>query len=151
MKKFTLFLTILLSVILLFTMATVTYAADEDNDDFWSEPSLDNGVGETLDGGNTDENNSSLNETLGLNDENNTDNDIDTGIDDNSEDENSEDDDMNFNNFDIEDNSNSTTSNADNLAETGLEDSNGFIALIIMVSIIVAIYSVKKMNDYNNL
>ena len=146
MKKFTLFLTILLSGILLFTMATVTYAADEDNDDFWSEPPLDNGVNETLEG-NTEENNESLNETLEVNEENNTDNDIDNGISDSNEDENSEND-WEFND---EDNSNSTTSNADNLAETGLEDSNGFIALIIMVSIIVAIYSVKKMNDYKNL
>ena len=46
---------------------------------------------------------------------------------------------------------NDTTSNSENLAYTGIGDSNGIIALIVIISALVAIYSAKKFNDYKNI
>ena len=46
---------------------------------------------------------------------------------------------------------NSTTSNSNSLAKTGIEDSNGMLAVILVVAGIVAIYSFKKINDYKNM
>ena len=45
--------------------------------------------------------------------------------------------------------SNSTTSNSENLADTGIGDSSA-VALIIVISAVVAIYSARKFNEYKN-
>lgn len=45
----------------------------------------------------------------------------------------------------------STTSNSNSLAKTGIEDSKGTVAVILVVCGIVAIYSFKKVREYNNM
>lgn len=145
MKNVKLVLTILLSFMLLFSITTTVFAADESDDNFWSEPTLENVEDINID---TNENISlenSSNDVFGnsVSNENEDENDA-YNWDFNDNDDNSDFDDDN-------DDFNSTTSNANNLADTGLDNSNGIIALIVVISLIVAIYSVKKMNDYNNL
>ena len=46
---------------------------------------------------------------------------------------------------------NSTTSNANSLAKTGVQDSKGIGAIILVVSGIVGIYSLKKVRDYKDM
>lgn len=48
-------------------------------------------------------------------------------------------------------NVNRSVTNTDQLAKTGLTDSNGIIALIVVLCGISAIYSYKKVNDYKKL
>ena len=43
-----------------------------------------------------------------------------------------------------------TTTNANKLANTGVSNFNGTIALVIVLGVIVAIYSYKKVNEYKN-
>ncbi len=45
----------------------------------------------------------------------------------------------------------STTSNSNSLAKTGIADSNGMFAVILIVCGIVAVYSFKKVSDYKNM
>ena len=45
--------------------------------------------------------------------------------------------------------SNSTTADTENLADTGIGDSS-VVALIVIVSAVVAIYSARKANEYKN-
>lgn len=47
--------------------------------------------------------------------------------------------------------SRTTTSNSNSLAKTGIADSNGMIAVILVVCGIVAVYSFKKISDYKNM
>ena len=47
--------------------------------------------------------------------------------------------------------SNRNVSNTETLAKTGLTDSNGIVALIVIICAISAIYSYKKINDYKKL
>lgn len=126
MKKLKLISTILLSVILLFTISTAVFA-DGENEDIWSEP--------TVEENNTTENtnNTETDENLFNNVE------VDNNTDDNEE----------YNNLYNTTNNTSTISNSENLADTGIEDS-GVIALVIMISVVVAIYSAKKFNEYKN-
>ena len=46
---------------------------------------------------------------------------------------------------------NRSVSNTETLAETGLGDSNGIVALIVIICAVSAIYSYKKINDYKRL
>ena len=46
---------------------------------------------------------------------------------------------------------NRSVSNTETLAETGLGDSNGIVALIVIIYAVSAIYSYKKINDYKRL
>ena len=46
---------------------------------------------------------------------------------------------------------NRSVSNTETLAKTGLTDSNGIVALIVIICAISAIYSYKKINDYKRL
>ena len=46
---------------------------------------------------------------------------------------------------------NRSVSNTETLAKTGLTDSNGIVALIVIVCAVSAIYSYKKINDYKKL
>ena len=48
-------------------------------------------------------------------------------------------------------NVNRSVTNTNQLAKTGLTDSNGIIALIVVLCSISAIYSYKKVNDYKKL
>ena len=48
-------------------------------------------------------------------------------------------------------NNTTTTSNSNSLAKTGIEDSKGIVSVIIVISGIVAIYSFKKIREYNNM
>lgn len=48
-------------------------------------------------------------------------------------------------------NSNRSVSNTNSLANTGLAQTGGIIALILVVCGVSAIYSYKKVNDYKNL
>ena len=46
---------------------------------------------------------------------------------------------------------NSTTSNANSLAKTGIEDSKNMVAIVLVISGIVGIYSFKKVRDYKDM
>ena len=46
---------------------------------------------------------------------------------------------------------NRNVTNTDTLAKTGLSDSNGIVALIVILCAVSAIYSYKKVNDYKKL
>ena len=46
---------------------------------------------------------------------------------------------------------NRSVSNTETLAKTGLTDSNGIVALIVIICAVSAIYSYKKINDYKRL
>ena len=46
---------------------------------------------------------------------------------------------------------NSTTSNANSLAKTGIEDSKNIVAIVLVISGIVGIYSFKKVRDYKDM
>ena len=133
---------ILLSLLLVFTFTTFAFAADEgtdtntglfsvenettDNetdDNVWDEPNVMSNTAET------EENETIVNEAE-------------------TEDENESL--YSINNSASYDDENNSTTNSNSLAYTGIGDSNGMIALIVIVSGIVAIYSAKKFNDYKN-
>ena len=46
---------------------------------------------------------------------------------------------------------NSTTSNANSLAKTGIEDSKNILAIVLVISGIVGIYSFMKVRDYKDM
>lgn len=48
-------------------------------------------------------------------------------------------------------NNTSTTSNSNSLAKTGIEDSKGTLAIILVVSGIVGVYSFRKLREYSNM
>ena len=48
-------------------------------------------------------------------------------------------------------NTSKTNNNVNTLAKTGLSDTNGIVALIVIVCGVSAIYSYKKVNDYKKL
>lgn len=48
-------------------------------------------------------------------------------------------------------NTSKTNNNVNTLAKTGLSDTNGIVALIVVVCGVSAIYSFKKVNDYKKL
>lgn len=129
MKNLKLISTILLSVMLIFTISTAVFADDENND-IWSEPTVEEN-NTTENTNNTETENNETNE--------NAFNDVEV--------ENTDDND--YNNLYNTTNNTSTTSNSENLADTGIGDSSA-IALIIIVSAVVAIYSAKKFNEYKN-
>ena len=134
MKNLKIISTILLSIMLIFVSTTI-FAADAnvENDDFWSTPSVE-------------DNNTVDQNTTGTNDledpynnvyeENNT-------VDYNDVEDNTE--------YSYNDTENNSTTSDNSLAYTGIGDSNGMIALIVIVSAVVAIYSAKKYSDYKNL
>ncbi|MCI9062999.1 MAG: hypothetical protein HFJ17_00085 [Clostridia bacterium] len=133
MKKLKLISTILLSLMLMFTISTAVFADNEVDDNFWSDNVPVVGEGTT---------NSTENDTLNETTTNNTvSNDFEDANEMESEIEN------------IEDNytENSSTTNSNSLAYTGIGDSNGMIALMLIVSAIIAIYSAKKFSDYRNI
>lgn len=51
----------------------------------------------------------------------------------------------------INNTTNRSVSNTEKLAKTGLTDSNGIVALIVIICAVSAIYSYKKINDYKRL
>lgn len=51
----------------------------------------------------------------------------------------------------INNTTNRSVSNTETLAKTGLTDSNGIVALIVIICAVSAIYSYKKINDYKRL
>ena len=57
----------------------------------------------------------------------------------------------NTTNNSINNTTNRSVSNTETLAKTGLTDSNGIVALIVIICAISAIYSYKKINDYKRL
>ena len=129
MKNLKLISTILLSVMLIFSISTAVLADNAtENEDIWGDASWENATIEE----NTTENNTNdlENESLFEN------------VETNNEVEEEE-----YNN--LYTTSNSTTSNSENLADTGIADSSA-IALIIILSAVVAVYSGKKFNEYKN-
>ena len=130
MKNLKLISTILLSVMLMFTISTAVFA-DNETDDIWSDVNV------------TEENNTVENTTE------NTVNEAENQIVENVEVENNviDEEENEYNN--LYTTTNSTTANSENLADTGIENT-GVFALIIIVSAVVAIYSAKKFNDYKN-
>ena len=140
MKNLKLISTILLSLMLVFTISTAVFADNElENEDIWSD---DDSWGTIED--NTTENNvtnelenESLFENIEL--ENETENQVENVVEEEEEEE--------YNN--LYTTTNSTTSNSENLADTGIGDSSA-MAVILIVSAVVAIYSARKANEYKN-
>lgn len=140
MKNFKIISIVLLSVMLMFTISISVFAADEMGDDIWSDVNVVEGENtentENTEGAeNTVENtnNETENETIFENI------DVENEVEEESENEYSN----------LYNNTNSTTADSENLADTGIADS-GMMALIVMVSALVAIYSAKKFNEYKN-
>lgn len=129
MKNLKLISTILLSVMLIFTISTAVFA-DNETDDIWSDVNV------------VEENNTVDNTT-----ENTTNETENESLFENVEVENEVEEEEEYNN--LYTTSNSTTADSENLADTGIADS-GVIALIVIVSAIVAIYSARKFNEYKN-
>lgn len=127
MKYLKLISTILLSIMLIFTISTAVFADNEELNDIWSDV-------------NVIEDNNTVN---------NTTNDLENGFA-NVEVENEVNNTVENEYNNLYTTRNSTTSNSENLADTGIGDSNGVMALIVIVSVVVAIYSAKKMSDYKN-
>lgn len=135
MKNLKLISTILLSLMLIFSISSAVFA-DNEEDNLWGTPNIvENNTTSELDSNNStglSSENSLLTNEMNIEDESNNE----------------------YNNLYTTTNSttlNSTTTNSNSLANTGIGDSNGIIALIIIVSIIIAIYSAKKFNEYKNL
>ena len=130
MKNLKLISTILLSVMLIFTISTAVFA-DNETDDIWSDVNVveDNTVENTVENTNNDLENESIFENI--------------------EEENEVEEEEEYNN--LYTTRNSTTTDSENLADTGIGDSNGIIALIVIMSAVIAIYSAKKFNDYKNI
>ena len=129
MEKLKLISTILLSVMLIFTISTAVFA-DNETDDIWSDVNIvedDNTVENTVDNTTNETENEALFENIEV--------------------ENEVEEEEEYNN--LYTTSNSTTSDSENLADTGIGDSSA-IALIIIVSAVVAIYSARKANEYKN-
>ena len=126
MKNLKLISTILLSAMLIFTISTAVFANNVTENDLWADVNVveDNNTVENV---TNDLENESLFENIEVENE--------------VEEEE-------YNN--LYTTKNSTTSNSENLADTGIGDSNGIMALIIVVSAVIAIYSAKKFNDYKN-
>ena len=129
MKNLKLVSTILLSAMLIFTVSTAVFA---DDDDIWNDVNIieENNTVEN----NTVENNNTMNETNNLLDDD-EDNDINVSNE--------------YNNL-YNTKKATTTSESENLAKTGIGDSS-IISLIIIISLLIAVYSGKKVNDYKNL
>ena len=130
MKNLKLISTILLSVMLIFTISTAVFA-DNETDDIWSDVNIveDNTVENTVE-----------NTTNDLEDQNEI-------LFENLEEENEVEEENEYNN--LYTTSNSTTTDSENLADTGIGDSS-FMALIVIISAVVAIYSGRKFNEYKN-
>lgn len=130
MKNLKLISTILLSVMLIFAISTAVFA-DNETDDIWSDVNVveDNTVENTVENTNNDLENESIFENI--------------------EEENEVEEEEEYNN--LYTTRNSTTTDSENLADTGIGDSNGIIALIVIMSAVIAIYSAKKFNDYKNI
>lgn len=128
MKNLKLISTILLSVMLIFTISTAVFA-DNETDDIWSDVNVveDNTVENTTENTTNETENESLFENVEV--------------------ENEVEEDEEYNN--LYTTSNSTTADTENLADTGIGDSS-VVALIVIVSAVVAIYSARKANEYKN-
>ena len=128
MKNLKLISTILLSVMLIFTISTAVFA-DNETDDIWSDVNVveDNTVENTTENATNETENESLFENVEV--------------------ENEVEEDEEYNN--LYTTSNSTTADTENLADTGIGDSS-VVALIVIVSAVVAIYSARKANVYKN-
>ena len=137
MKKLKLITTILLSVMLIFTIATAVFADNEFEEDIWSDVETENKGQE----GNNPEN------TENTENPNNAGNEQ-IAPEENIEVENTGDENEEYENLYTSEGS--TTTNSENLADTGIADSSIF-ALIVVLSIIGAIYSAKKFNEYRNI
>ena len=130
MKNLKLISTILSSVMLIFAISTAVFA-DNETDDIWSDVNVveDNTVENTVENTNNDLENESIFENI--------------------EEENEFEEEEEYNN--LYTTRNSTTTDSENLADTGIGDSNAIIALIVIMSAVIAIYSAKKFNDYKNI
>ena len=156
MKNLKLISTILLTLVLVVTISTSVFAATTEDDNFWTDANstTENSTFNDISSNSTVDNslygnsvsNSTYNSTY-----NGTYNSITTSnsISNSSTNENSS---YTFNNTTTSNSSrNSTTTNSTSLASTGIGNFNGILTLIIVISLIVAIYSAKKFNDYKNM
>ena len=138
MKNLKLISMILVSLLLIVALSTAVFADNEEANDIWSEPTNT----ETNTTNNTDNTDTGFND-ITLNTNNTEVNTYDNSL--NVENNEEEEDNNTYSN------TNYTTKNTENLAETGLGNSASIIAVISVLAIVVAIYSAKKINDYNNL
>lgn len=147
-KKSTFIFVVLLGVIMMFNLLScnVVCAADED-DSIWPSPANNTNT-------NTNTNTSSIddddddwgsieNEIIN---ETNTSNSVVT----NNTTNNSTNNTVKVNTSNTTNNS-STIANKNSLAKTGIEDSKGIVAIVLVVSGIVAIYSFRKVQEYKNM
>lgn len=163
---------IMLSLILVFSLAQMNVVFAADNGTFFTNGNNENGdntnyvpISPEPSGNSTENetsnNSSNNNSSSGPNNtSNNNSNSNSNSTSNNNSNNNSNSNSSNRTNNTSNNNSNNNSSNRNvsnnnsnnqNLAETGLSGTSGIIALIIVICGISAIYSFKKVNDYKNL
>lgn len=131
---------VMLSLVLVAVCSTSVFAADGD-DLFLSVNSTGNTASNATDNNTTSDNNTTNNTATNNTNTNNTTNSSLTA---NNTVRNTA-----TNN--TTNNTSKTNNNVNTLAKTGLSDTNGIVALIVVVCGVSAIYSYKKVNDYKKL
>ena len=134
----------LLSVMVILSMAKMSYATS--SDDFFSTPSdIDDSSDsefETLDnmanGGNTNTNTSNTNTNTSNTNTNTNNSSIANNV-------------ISLTNNTTNNNTVNRVVSQNELASTGLADNGGIVALVVLISGISAIYSFKKINEYKKL
>ena len=158
MKNLKKLIVVIFSLILILNCSSVAFAADsDDNENLFLELTEDNssaGGNNTSNNTNNNTNENSIfqpmdddeNETRNNTSNNNTNNsNTNTNISINSSSQNTN------TNRNVSGNTNRNTSNSNSLADTGIANFGGIVALIVVVCVISTIYSYKKVNDYKNL
>ena len=144
-RKFKMVLVVLLSVIMGLTLSSYNIVRADDGDDLlWTgesgstSSSLDSSDDDWDDIENEIDNNTSNLSSIVDNSQAN--NNVNNNVNNN----------MNINNTNVANNT-PTTANANSLAKTGIEDSKGALAIVVVISVIVAIYSLRKIKEYKNM
>ena len=136
---------VMLSLVLVAVCSTSVFAADGD-DLFLSVNSTGNTASNATDNNTTSDNNTTNNTATNNTNTNNTTNSSLTAN--NATTNNTV---RNTATNNTTNNTSKTNNNVNTLAKTGLSDTNGIVALIVVVCGVSAIYSYKKVNDYKKL
>lgn len=132
---------VMLSLVLVAVCSTSVFAADGD-DLFLSVNSTGNTASNATDNNTTSDNNTTNNTNT------NTNNTTNSSLTANNTTNNTV---RNTATNNTTNNTSKTNNNVNTLAKTGLSDTNGIVALIVVVCGVSAIYSYKKVNDYKKL
>ena len=140
-KIFKRLIIVMLSLVLVAVCSTSVFAADGD-DLFLSVNSTGNTAPNATDNNTTSDNNTTNNTNT------NTNNTTNSSLTANNTTNNTV---RNTATNNTTNNTSKTNNNVNTLAKTGLSDTNGIVALIVVVCGVSAIYSYKKVNDYKKL